>query len=90
MAATIAEIYERHVRLLPADQQLQLLALIAQNLVAEAVPPVERRQRNVMKYHGIAHASWDGSDAQEFVNELRREWDEREERLRRELDRREK
>ena len=84
-AAPVAEIYEHHIRPLPTEQQLQLLALIAKNLVAESGSPA-KSQRNVMKYHGVAHASWDGSDAQEFVNELRREWDEREERLRRELD----
>jgi hypothetical protein len=75
--AAIDQIYERHVRPLPAEQRLRLLARIAADLAAEGTPPAQNRSHNVMEFYGVGRRSWDGSDAQEFVNKLRDEWDER-------------
>ena len=75
---TIDDIYERHIRPLSAQQRLRLLALIAEDLAEEAGMPTSEKLHDVMEFHGVGRGSWDGSDAQEFVNELRAEWDERE------------
>jgi hypothetical protein len=75
-AIAVDDIYERHIRSLPAEQRLRLLARIAAELVAEGTTPAPRLH-NVMEFYGVGRRSWDGSDAQEFVNNLRDEWDER-------------
>ena len=46
-------------------------------LRAEATPPRERPLHNVMEFYGRGRASWDGIDAQEYVNKLREKWDHR-------------
>jgi hypothetical protein len=76
-AATVADIYEQYIRQLSAAEQLALLALIAQRLAHPVVSPEEPPARSIKELHGVGRASWDGSDAQEFVNTLRAEWDER-------------
>lgn len=70
----IEELYERHVKPLSAAERLQLLAMIAQDLVSQ---PVEKPKRSIMELHGLGKDIWEGIDAQEYVNELRKEWDHR-------------
>jgi hypothetical protein len=67
-------IYEQHIKSLPAEQQLELLALIAQHLAHPEEGSGEPRIRNIMDLYGVGRRSLDGSDAQEFVNKLRDEW----------------
>ena len=71
------DIYEQYVEALPATEQLQLLALIAQRLAADAEPSARRSRRSLMEFYGVGKGSRDGSDAQEYVNRLRSEWDHR-------------
>ncbi len=75
-ATAIDNLYERHIRSLPAEQRLQLLARMAADLAAEGATPA-LRLHNVMEFYGVGRRRWDGSDGQEFVNKLRDEWDER-------------
>jgi hypothetical protein len=37
----------------------------------------ERKRHSVMEFYGRGQASWDGTDAQDYVNRLRAEWDHR-------------
>jgi hypothetical protein len=74
--ADVRTIYEQHVRRLPQAQQLELLALIADRLT-QPEQRAERPARSIRELHGVGRASWDGSDAQEYVNRLREEGDER-------------
>lgn len=76
-AATIVELYEQHIRHLSPEQQLELLALVAERLAHPAGAADQPPARSILELHGAGHSSWDGSDAQEFVNKLRDEWDER-------------
>jgi hypothetical protein len=80
---TASDVYIRYIRALPADQRIKLIALIAQELETEVQLVQQRPLHNIMEFHGVGHASWDGSDAQEYVNRLRDEWEEREQLLRR-------
>jgi hypothetical protein len=70
----VDELYERHIKPLPRETQLRLLAKVAENLAegSEAQP-----KRNIMELHGLGAEIWDGIDAQEYVNKLRAEWDHR-------------
>lgn len=42
-----------------------------------AATPKNRPLHNVMEFAGRGRASWDGTDAQEYINKLREEWDHR-------------
>ncbi len=75
--APIDDLYERHIRPLPAEQRLQLLALIAQKLAAENKPTDERQTHSILELDGLGKEIWEGVDAQEYVDALRAEWDER-------------
>jgi len=78
MAVVRAEdIYERHIKLLPAVERLRLLAIVAQDLAAEPAEVAAQSKRNIMELHGLGKEIWEGIDAQEYVNELRKEWDHR-------------
>ena len=76
--ARALEIYEHHVRWLSAAERLRLLALIAESLEEEAVLSDKAPARHsIMEFYGRGRASWDGTDAQEYVNRLRSEWNHR-------------
>lgn len=34
-------------------------------------------KRDIMELHGLGKEIWEGIDAQEYVNQLRSEWDDR-------------
>ena len=70
-------IYELHIKPLPPAERLRLVAIVAQDLAAQPLGPAEKHQRNIMDLHGLGKDLWEGIDAQEYVNELRKEWDHR-------------
>lgn len=70
------EIYERHIKGLPSAEQLQLVELIAKN-ISSATENARPKTRSIMELHGLGKEIWEGIDAQEYVNELRKEWDHR-------------
>jgi hypothetical protein len=74
--ATVEEIYERHVKPLTTEQRLRLVSIITGELAA-SVPEERPKKRNLMELHGLGKEIWGDMDAQEYVNELRREWDHR-------------
>lgn len=74
VTSSIEELYERHVKPLPAAERLRLVAMIAQDLASH---PTEKPERSIMELHGLGKEIWEGIDAQEYVNELRKEWDHR-------------
>lgn len=42
-----------------------------------AVPPGASRTRSLLEFEGVGAEIWGNVDAQEYVNELRKEWDHR-------------
>jgi hypothetical protein len=73
---TVEEIYEQHIKPLTPAQRLRLLAMVAQDLAAaqpEDAPP----RRSLLELEGLGAEIWQGIDAQQYVNELRAEWDHR-------------
>jgi excisionase family DNA binding protein len=42
-----------------------------------AAEPTASPRRSIMELHGLGAEIWAGIDAQEYVNELRKEWDHR-------------
>lgn len=73
---TTDELYEQ-IRLLPRSERLRLLARIAQDLAKGGDEAGEVPQHSLLELEGLGKEIWEGVDAQEYVNELRKEWDHR-------------
>jgi hypothetical protein len=76
-ALSVTEIYDQHIRPLTDEQRLQLLALIAQELANRSTTLAPPRRRSILELEGLGKEIWTGIDAQEYVDKLRAEWDER-------------
>ncbi len=74
---SVEEIYERHVKPLPAVERLRLLEMTARDLVAQSAISTGEPKRSIMELHGLGKEIWEEIDAQEYVNALRTEWDRR-------------
>ena len=71
---TIAEILQQPKNL-SVQERKDLVKLLVDSLgVPEALP---RQQRRLSELRGLGKEIWQGIDAQEYGNQLRREWDER-------------
>jgi len=77
MQTNIEIIYQQHIKPLPPDEQLKLLAKMAEELSngKEKIEPAEKR--SLLELEGLGAEIWEGVDAQEYVNELRNEWEHR-------------
>jgi ribosomal 50S subunit-associated protein YjgA (DUF615 family) len=62
------------IRSMPAPDRRRLLELIAETLPEAA--DTEAPKRSLRELRGLGKALWQGVDAQAYVNDLRREWDE--------------
>jgi len=74
---TAKEIYEQLVKNLPPEERLQLIEMVNKDLAAGPPDEPEKNKRSLMELHGLGADIWEGVDAQEYVNELRKEWDHR-------------
>jgi len=73
---TTEQLYEQQIKSLPASERLRLVAIIAHDLAT--ITTTERpRQRSLLELEGLGAEIWEGIDAQEYVDELRKEWDHR-------------
>jgi ribosomal protein L7/L12 len=69
---TIAEILQQ-AKKLSVQERKELVKLLVDSLdVPEAVP---RQQRRLSELRGLGKEIWEGIDAQEYVKQLRSEWD---------------
>jgi len=72
-ALSAKEVYEQHVKRLPPEERKRLAEMIAEAMER----PAPQAERSIMELHGLGAEIWEGIDAQEYVNELRKEWDHR-------------
>lgn len=71
---TIAEILQQ-AKTLSVHERKELVKLLVDLLdVPEAGT---RRQRHLSELRGLGKEIWEGIDAQEYINRLRSEWDDR-------------
>jgi hypothetical protein len=71
---TIAEILQQ-AKTLSVQERKELVKLLIDSLdVPEAVPC---QQRRLSELRGLGKEIWEGIEAQEYVNQLRSQWDER-------------
>ncbi|PYT08259.1 MAG: hypothetical protein DMF60_05150 [Acidobacteria bacterium] len=74
---TAKEIYEQLVKRLPPEERLQLIEMVNRDLLESASKEPQKNKRSLMELHGLGAKIWQGIDAQEYVDELRKEWDHR-------------
>jgi hypothetical protein len=59
----------QEIRTLSIDERKRLLYALIDSLIDPAVPP----KRNILEFAGIGAELYDGTDAQDYVNQLRSE-----------------
>ncbi len=69
---TVEEIYQQYIKPLPDKEKLRLIAKVSVDLAE-----TEKPKRSLLELEGLGKEIWEGIDAQEYVNELRNEWDHR-------------
>ena len=72
---TVETLLEEIRTLSTADRQRLVRALLKEQ---DSQPTT--KTRSILEFEGIGAEMWDGIDAQEYVNKLREEWDERDNR----------
>lgn len=80
MAMSIEEIYQQHLKPLPAEDRRRLIDLLARDLAESELQLSAGEQpakHSVLELEGLGAEIWEGVDAQKYVDELRREWDHR-------------
>ena len=71
---TFAEILQQ-ARTLSGQERKELVKLLVDSLDAPEAAPCQ--QRRLSELRGLGTEIWEGIDAQEYVDQLRSEWDER-------------
>jgi len=81
MAVNVEELYEAQLSRLGSAERLRLLALLANGLTGAVAAPSEVK-RSLLELEGLGAEVWQGPsgqplDAQQYVNQLRDEWEQR-------------
>lgn len=76
-AMSVEELYDRYIKPRPTAERLRLLAMTAQDLAEQPAETEEKPKRSLLELEGLGAELWGGVDAQEYINELRKEWDHR-------------
>jgi hypothetical protein len=71
---TMAEILQQ-AKTLSGQERKELVKLLIDSLDAPEAAPCQ--QRRLAELRGLGKEIWEGIDAQEYVDQLRNEWDER-------------
>ena len=71
---TMLEVLEQ-AKALDLQERKQLVKLLIDTL--DAPQQEQPRQRRITELRGLGKEIWEGIDAQEYVNQLRDEWDRR-------------
>jgi len=77
MQTNIETIYRRYIKPLSPDEQIKLLAKIAEELANGKDTKELPKKRSLLELEGLGAEIWEGIDAQEYVDELRSEWEHR-------------
>ncbi len=67
---TVSELLEQ-AKTLERRQQRELIILLVDHLASQPPKP----KRSLLELQGLGKEVWQGVDAQEYINELRDEWD---------------
>lgn len=75
-STTIDELYDREIRRLSVPERLDLVRRIL-NDAAVGNASAESRPRSLLELEGLGAGLWSGRDAQDYVDQLRRDWNGR-------------
>lgn len=77
--ATAEELYEQYIKLLSPVEKLRLVMLITRQLLNDSPPDSvpDKARRSIMELQGLGAEIWQDIDPQEYINQLRDEWDNR-------------
>lgn len=73
---TVAEVVEQ-ARTLSPQERKELVRLLVDSLAVTESTETSRPQHSIMELAGLGAEIWEGIDAEEYVNQLRNEWDNR-------------
>jgi len=73
---TIDNLYEQQIKSRTKEEKRRLLKLISEGLLDSLVPGPDG-EYSLLDFEGLGAYAPVGVDAQEYVNELRNEWDHR-------------
>lgn len=79
MNLTLQQLLEQAEQL-PASEQLELISRLAEQLHRKSTKAAKPK-RKIGEFFGVAPNLLNGEDAQEWVNQLRDEWSDREDAL---------
>ncbi len=68
----------QEAKALSLQERQELIKLLVDTLTVETPtePTFSSRPRNLMELAGLGAEIWEGIDAQDYVNQLRNEWDQ--------------
>lgn len=75
-SVNVEEIYQQHIKPLPAAERIRLIEMTARDLVVQPTEEGFSERHDWMSVRGIAPDLLEGEDAQEWVSRTRREADE--------------
>ncbi|MDX2075719.1 MAG: hypothetical protein SFZ02_04775 [bacterium] len=67
----------QEVQVLSPEERKQLMHILLDLIIEPTQPEPELSQRSLLEFRGLGAHLYDGTDAQEYVNQLRSEWDDR-------------
>ncbi len=70
------EMLLEEIRTLSVAERKQLISAIVDTLTETQVE-AGRKKRSILEFEGVGAEMWKGIDAQEYVSQLREEWDKR-------------
>lgn len=73
---TIQEMIQE-ARTLSVEERKQLIKALTEMDILDEPQTEKPKKRNIMEFLGLGAEIWEGVDAQEYVNQLRSEWDHR-------------
>jgi uncharacterized protein YutE (UPF0331/DUF86 family) len=65
----------REIQALPLDEQKELIKILIDLVMTP--PLLSERVYSLQEFRGVGAHAYEGVDAQDYVNQLRSEWDER-------------
>ena len=74
---TVEQIYEKHIKPLSRVEQRSIISIAVKELSNSEDVAKPTSKRSVMEFRGVGKGSRDETDAQDYVDSLRKEWDHR-------------
>ncbi len=67
----------QEVQILSPEERKQLMHILLDMIIEPSQSESELSQRSLLDCYGLGAHAYDRTDAQEYVNQLRSEWDDR-------------